>query len=185
MGAPLTRVRVPGRRFKPALEVAEGVSLGQLNETRPGTFNLATMFGTSAPDSRPAAEKADIYIVINATCVELTNVLRYSEEVVKGGCDAGAGGGRGAARLVCALSEVSQQPSTSLGEVAPTTARPRRVCKVQTVACKVHKSWPAGSCVGAGGALSVCPAQTAATRHGTRTSGGMAMLDSRWVCTAA
>ena len=40
---------------------------------------MRRLFGASAPESKPAADKADVYIIINATCVELPNVQQYIE----------------------------------------------------------------------------------------------------------
>lgn len=45
---------------------------------------LAGLFGGSGPASKEAGEKADTYIFINATCVELLNVRTYIEKVGAG-----------------------------------------------------------------------------------------------------
>ena len=69
------------RRFKPSLELVDGVSLGHLNEAKAGNggFSFAALLGGSAPASKPAADAADVFIIINATCVELPNVQQYIE----------------------------------------------------------------------------------------------------------
>jgi hypothetical protein len=60
--------------------MAEGVTLGHLKEQDPPN-PLAGLFGGGAPNSKAAGEAADMYIVINATCVELFNVRAYVERV--------------------------------------------------------------------------------------------------------
>ncbi len=56
--------------------------MGHLHENKASQpFSLATMFGggSDVPDSAPAGDKADVYIIINATCVELPYVQQYVE----------------------------------------------------------------------------------------------------------
>lgn len=66
-------------RFKPSLDLLDSVTLGHLNEGKPnnGGFSIAGLFGASAPDSKQAGDRADVCIIINATCVELPNVQQY------------------------------------------------------------------------------------------------------------
>lgn len=73
--------------FKPSLELLQGVSIGHLNEGKGGlaSFSFASLLGASAPDSTASAKAADVYIIINATCVELTNVQSYVEANSGGG----------------------------------------------------------------------------------------------------
>ena len=68
-------------RFKPTLDLVDGVSLGHMNEAKAGNggFSFASLLGGNAPPSKPDAEKADVYIIVNATCVELPNVQQYIE----------------------------------------------------------------------------------------------------------
>lgn len=72
--------------FKPSLELVDGVSIGHLNEGKGGFggFSIASIMGGKAPDSKPSAEAADFFIIINATCVELPNVQSYLETNAKG-----------------------------------------------------------------------------------------------------
>ncbi|GAX79735.1 hypothetical protein CEUSTIGMA_g7176.t1 [Chlamydomonas eustigma] len=75
---------------KSTLDLLDGISLGHLNEGKPGlgNFSIAALLGGSAPDSSPAAEKADVYIVINASCVELPNIQQYMEKNLSSGSKA-------------------------------------------------------------------------------------------------
>lgn len=73
--------------FKPSLELIQGVSIGHLNEGKGGLagFSFASLLGATAPDSTIPAKSADVYIIINATCVELPNVQSYVEANSAGG----------------------------------------------------------------------------------------------------
>ncbi|KAG1661843.1 hypothetical protein FOA52_011610 [Chlamydomonas sp. UWO 241] len=75
------------KMFKPSLDLLDGVTLGHLNEAKPGNggFSIATLLGASAPESASKAAGADVYIIINASCVELPNVQSYMEDNVKPG----------------------------------------------------------------------------------------------------
>ncbi|PNH12421.1 hypothetical protein TSOC_000679 [Tetrabaena socialis] len=68
------------RIFKNSIQLAEGVTIGHLKEADPPN-PLAALFGGSLPSSKEAADKADTYIFINATCTELLNVRPYVEKV--------------------------------------------------------------------------------------------------------
>jgi len=66
------------RMFKPAMGLMPaGVTLGHLKEGQGRQFSFEGLFNESGPDSAPAGQQADTYIVINATSVELTNVREY------------------------------------------------------------------------------------------------------------
>lgn len=73
-------------RFKSSIEMSPGTSLGHLREfAAPSPMAaLSNMFGRSSPDSKPASEKADIFLVINATATELPFVEEYTRDVAKG-----------------------------------------------------------------------------------------------------
>ncbi|KAG2499857.1 hypothetical protein HYH03_002148 [Edaphochlamys debaryana] len=66
--------------FKNSLELAEGVTLGHLQEGNPPYFLAGLFGGIPKIDSTEAGERADTYIFINATCVELMNVREYIEK---------------------------------------------------------------------------------------------------------
>ncbi|KAF5835624.1 hypothetical protein DUNSADRAFT_7126 [Dunaliella salina] len=66
------------RMFKPAMSLMPpGVTLGHLKEGQGRQFSFEGLFQESGPDSSPAGQQADTYIVINATSVELNNVRDY------------------------------------------------------------------------------------------------------------
>lgn len=72
------------RRFKAALEVADGITMGHLKENNKGVFSSFNIFG-SVPDTdtetlSQAARKADVFFVVNASTVELQDVECYAEE---------------------------------------------------------------------------------------------------------
>lgn len=74
------------RRFKPTLDLLDGVSLGHLKEFSKG--DLLTGFqnllvGGAAPPSATAAEQAGVFIITNVSCVELPAAESYCQEVVK------------------------------------------------------------------------------------------------------
>ncbi|GFR41032.1 hypothetical protein Agub_g1465, partial [Astrephomene gubernaculifera] len=75
------------RIFKNNIQLAEGVTVGHLKEADPPN-PLAALFagvgGGGAPSSREAGERADTYIFINATCVELLNLRAYVEKLPGG-----------------------------------------------------------------------------------------------------
>jgi hypothetical protein len=74
------------KMFKSSLDLAgAGVSLGHLYEFSGVGFSIQGLFSGYAPESKEAAEAADTYIVINATCVELLNVRKYVERVAPAG----------------------------------------------------------------------------------------------------
>lgn len=72
------------------MELIDGVSIGHLNEAKEGFaqrgLSIASLMGGSAPPSKPDADKADVFIIINATCVELPNVQQY----IDGSCSSGS-----------------------------------------------------------------------------------------------
>ncbi|GLC38956.1 hypothetical protein PLESTB_000465400 [Pleodorina starrii] len=75
------------RIFKNSIQLAEGVTVGHLNEGNPPN-PLAALFGGGAPSSKEAGEQADTYICINATCIELLNVRAYVDKMgAAGGSD--------------------------------------------------------------------------------------------------
>lgn len=59
--------------------------MGHLKEASKGIFSgLSGLFGTPAPqenDLVEKAKKADVYLTVNASTVELTDIERYTEEV--------------------------------------------------------------------------------------------------------
>jgi len=74
------------KMFKPSLDLVDGVTLGHLNEGKPGGggFSFAALMGGSAPDSKPAADKAAVFIIINATAAELPNIEEYVNRTCTG-----------------------------------------------------------------------------------------------------
>lgn len=75
------------KMIKPTLDIIEGVSLGHLNEAQSGLaagFSIASLLGERAPPSKEQGDRAQVYIILNATCVELTNVRRYVESTGAG-----------------------------------------------------------------------------------------------------
>jgi len=71
---------------KPALDLMDGsVTLGHLRESGGGAgFSLASLFGGSAPPSAEAGAAADVFLIANATGVELPNVEAYCGATVRG-----------------------------------------------------------------------------------------------------
>lgn len=60
-------------RFKAALEASPGVSMGHFREGRPSL--LGQLFGGGGrPDPVAAAQAADVFIALNASTVELTDL---------------------------------------------------------------------------------------------------------------
>ena len=75
------------RSFKATLEFSEGVSLGHLLECRPTLLSsIAAAFsgGEEGPDPAACAAAADLFLVINASTVELADLEAYSEQSVRG-----------------------------------------------------------------------------------------------------
>ena len=81
--------RVTGRhkrRFRGALELTDGLSMGYLKESRRGVLSFMGLFraadaeGTIPPAE--AAARADIFLAVNASSVELVDVERYCGEYV-------------------------------------------------------------------------------------------------------
>ncbi len=70
--------------FKNSIQLAEGVTVGHLKEADPPN-PLAALFSGGAPSSKEAGERADTYIFINATCIELLNVRTYFDKARTGG----------------------------------------------------------------------------------------------------
>ena len=74
-------------RFKSALELSDGmISMGYLSEGRKGFMGgLSKMFGNqdnAVASPGEAAAKADIYIAVNASTIELPDVEKYVAEYV-------------------------------------------------------------------------------------------------------
>ena len=75
-----------GRRFRGALELTDGLSMGYLKESRRGVLGFMGLFraadaeGTIPPAE--AAARADIFLAVNASSVELVDVERYCGEYV-------------------------------------------------------------------------------------------------------
>lgn len=74
-------------RFKPTLELSDGnLSMGYLNEGRKGFMGgLSKRFGNrdnAVASPGEAAAKADIYIVVNASTIELPDIEKYAAEYV-------------------------------------------------------------------------------------------------------
>jgi len=73
-------------RFKAALDAADGITMGHLKENSKGVFGGFNFFGnvpdTDAETLSLAARKADIFIVVNASTIELLDLERYMEETV-------------------------------------------------------------------------------------------------------
>ncbi|KAL4447447.1 hypothetical protein ABPG75_004666 [Micractinium tetrahymenae] len=68
--------------FKAALEASEGVSMGHFREGRPSL--LGQLFGGGGrPDPVAAAQGADVFLALNASTVELTDLETYVNETVK------------------------------------------------------------------------------------------------------
>lgn len=73
--------------FKPTLELSDGnLSMGYLNEGRKGFMGgLSKRFGNrdnAVASPGEAAAKADIYIVVNASTIELPDIEKYVAEYV-------------------------------------------------------------------------------------------------------
>jgi len=74
------------KMFRPTLDALGGsVSLGHLKEIGGWSFSLEGMFSGYAPDSKEAGQAADMYIIINATCVELLGVREYINKLAPEG----------------------------------------------------------------------------------------------------
>lgn len=71
--------------FRSSLDMLGGaVSMGHLRESGAGSgFSLSSIFGGSAPPSAAAAAAADVFLIANATCVELPNVRAYVDTSVR------------------------------------------------------------------------------------------------------
>lgn len=75
------------KMFRASLELSPGVTMGYLNEGRKGLLGaLGSMFSTNddLPDYDPkeAARKADVFIAINASTVELSDIEKYTNEFI-------------------------------------------------------------------------------------------------------
>lgn len=74
------------RRFRGALQLTDGLSMGYLKESRRGVLDFMGLFraadaeGTIPPAE--AAARADIFLAVNASSVELVDVERYCREYV-------------------------------------------------------------------------------------------------------
>ena len=85
MGPSVTRWQP--RRFRAALELVDGLSMGYLKESRRGVLDFMGLFraadaeGTIPPAE--AAARADIFLAVNASSVELVDVERYCGECVR------------------------------------------------------------------------------------------------------
>mmetsp|Transcript_33103 Transcript_33103/g.105497 ORF Transcript_33103/g.105497 Transcript_33103/m.105497 type:complete len:368 (+) Transcript_33103:1-1104(+) len=81
-------LRRASKKFKSALEFAEGITFGSLSEVTGASgddtlFALKSIFtGETEIDSSEDAAKADMYIVVNCSTIELPAVRTYCEEVV-------------------------------------------------------------------------------------------------------
>ena len=75
------------RRFRASLELIDGVSMGYLKEGRRSVVSLMGLWrGESAEGAVPPAEaaaRADVFLAINASSVELVDVERYCVECVR------------------------------------------------------------------------------------------------------
>ncbi len=75
------------RRFRASLELIDGVSMGYLKEGRRSVVSLMGLWrGESAEGAVPPAEaaaRADVFLAINASSVELVDVERYCAEYVR------------------------------------------------------------------------------------------------------
>ena len=74
------------RRFRAALELTDGLSMGYLKESRRGVLGFMGLFrGADAEGTIPPAEaaaRAGIFLAVNASSVELVDVERYCGEYV-------------------------------------------------------------------------------------------------------
>lgn len=75
------------KMFRSSLELSPGVTMGYLNEGKKGLMGaLGSLFSTNddLPDYDPqeAARKADVFMTINASTVELADIERYTNEVI-------------------------------------------------------------------------------------------------------
>ncbi|CAL5219520.1 g1367 [Coccomyxa viridis] len=75
------------KMFKAALEAADGITMGHLKENSKSIFSGLNIFG-SVPDTdaetlSQGARKADIFIVVNASTIELPDVEKYIAATVK------------------------------------------------------------------------------------------------------
>lgn len=78
--------RICCHRFKATLDIADGITMGHLKENSKGVFSSFNLFG-SVPDTDAetlslAARKADVFIVVNASTIELLDVEKYVEETI-------------------------------------------------------------------------------------------------------
>lgn len=75
--------------FKAALDASEGVSLGHLLEGKKNFMSALSarfaVIGESCPDPIDAAEKADMYMCVNASTIELKDLESYASERVGSG----------------------------------------------------------------------------------------------------
>ncbi|CAL8467622.1 g7160 [Coccomyxa elongata] len=74
------------KMFKATLDIADGITMGHLKENSKGVFSSFNLFG-SVPDTDAetlslAARKADVFIVVNASTIELLDLERYVEETI-------------------------------------------------------------------------------------------------------
>ena len=73
-------------RFRASLELTDGLSMGYLKEGRRGVMSLMGLFrAADAEGAIPPAEaatRADIFLAVNASSVELVDVERYCAEWV-------------------------------------------------------------------------------------------------------
>ncbi len=74
-------------RFKPSLDLSDGdLTMGYLNEGRKGFMGgLSKMFGNNdnaVASPGEAAAKADMYICVNASTIELPDIEKYVAEYV-------------------------------------------------------------------------------------------------------
>ena len=85
-----THAHTRRNRFKSTLELLDGVSMGYLNErSRSFLGGFTSLFASpgAAPPSpealTAAASAADVFIVVNVSTVELADVERYANDVVR------------------------------------------------------------------------------------------------------
>lgn len=79
----------PPRSFKNSLQLAQGVTIGHLQEAKDNPLAaIGNLFGGQMPDSKLAAAQADTFIIINATCIELLYIREYVNAVRRSTCQA-------------------------------------------------------------------------------------------------
>eukprot|EP00798_Chlamydomonas_sp_ICE-L_P008023 gene8023-1253_t len=63
------------------MELVDGVTMGHLNEAKsnPIGLSISSFFAKGAPDANIPGQAAEVFIIVNATCVELPNVQQYIE----------------------------------------------------------------------------------------------------------